>query len=80
LPGETKMLSIMADQATKIVQIYSVDLLEKILILDEKGKVLRIIYEPTPIIDCSTLQSGNYRFVFHKKDIQEAATTKNIQF
>ena len=78
LPGEVKMLSIVADKASKIVQIYSVDLLEKILILDEKGKVQRIIYEPTSLIDCSALQSGNYRFVFHKKDIQEAATTKYV--
>ncbi len=78
--GVEKLLNLVADKSTKTIQLYSTDAIEKILILDGNGKLIHLIYDPKSLIDCSFLNRGNYRFVIHKKNIQEATITKNINF
>jgi hypothetical protein len=80
LKGVEKILTIVPDQSSKTVQLYSTDAIEKILILDQSGKLIRIIYDPKSTIDCHFLNRGAYRFVFHKKNIQEATVTQHISF
>ena len=78
LKGVEKLFLVTPDPVSKMVQIYSADPLEKILVLDKKGKLITIFYEPKNILDCHYFMSGEYRFLFHKKNTQLPVITQFV--
>ncbi len=78
LKGVEKLFLVTPDPVSKMVQIYSADPLEKILVLDKKGKLITIFYEPKNVLDCHYFVSGDYRFLFHKRNTQLPVITQFV--